>query len=215
VKRKNVIGQQFVPLPRDLLRSDAWRSLGINERRLVDFLLLEHMRHGGQQNGNLKAPRQQLHAFGIGPRFVSAVIATTEERGLIQCKRGGMRVATTYALTWLPMADGTPASNGWRSHRDPNLRPMSEPKPRNLTNQGKSALVSQGKSDGRNLTNQGKSDGRQNLVSQGEHPYRQGEHPYRKGSYQDGAVYSVSQGDSPDAAPVVPFRPGPVGGTGR
>ena len=30
-------------LTRELLRNDAWRSLGINERRVVDFLMIEHM----------------------------------------------------------------------------------------------------------------------------------------------------------------------------
>ena len=36
--------EQFVKMPRALLQSDAWRSLGINERRLLDFLMLEQMR---------------------------------------------------------------------------------------------------------------------------------------------------------------------------
>jgi hypothetical protein len=50
--------EPFVMLPRELIASDAWRSLGINGRRLIDFLLLEHMGHGGKENGKLKAPRR-------------------------------------------------------------------------------------------------------------------------------------------------------------
>ena len=44
----------------ELRSSDAWRAAGINARRFVDFLLLEHMRHGGKANGKLKAPHRHL-----------------------------------------------------------------------------------------------------------------------------------------------------------
>ena len=47
-------------LPRSLIQSDAWRAAGINTRRFIDFLLLEHMAHGGKANGKLKAPGRQL-----------------------------------------------------------------------------------------------------------------------------------------------------------
>ena len=67
-------GEQFVKLPRDLLQSAAWRSLGINARRFVDFLMIEHMRQGGKHNGFLLAPRRQLWDFGIGSHFVSDAI---------------------------------------------------------------------------------------------------------------------------------------------
>ena len=71
VKNKPPDGQQFIWLTRELLMSDAWRSQGINTVRFIHFLLLEHLRHGGQENGKLKAPRRQLRAFGIGARNVS------------------------------------------------------------------------------------------------------------------------------------------------
>ena len=48
-------GEPWVWLTRDLLRSQAWRGLGINARRLVDFLLIEYMNHGGKRNGHLLA----------------------------------------------------------------------------------------------------------------------------------------------------------------
>ena len=51
---------QFIMLPRDLLESDAWRGLGINARRFLDFLMIEHLRHGGKHNGYLLAPQRQL-----------------------------------------------------------------------------------------------------------------------------------------------------------
>ena len=108
-------GQNWVKLPRDLLESPAWRGLGINARRLVDFLLVEHLAHGGAENGNLKAPYQQLVEVGIGLRHIANAIHEAEEAGIIDAHRGGMRVATAYALTWLPLKGGTAASNRWKA----------------------------------------------------------------------------------------------------
>jgi len=100
-------------MPRSLLESAAWRGLSINARRLVDFLMIEHMRQGGKRNGFLLAPRRQLWDFGIGSHFVSEAIAEVERAGLVGCRRGTGRRPNYYALTWLPLADGSPASNRW------------------------------------------------------------------------------------------------------
>ena len=99
---------------RELLTSDAWRSQGINTVRFIHFLLLEHLRHGGQENGKLKAPRRQLRAFGIGARHVSTAIAEAEKLGLVICHKRGMRTATQYRLTWLEGHDGERAETAGR-----------------------------------------------------------------------------------------------------
>jgi hypothetical protein len=88
-------------------------------RKVIDFLLLEDMGKGGKHNGRLKAPFRQLIEHGIGSHHVRDAIRECEERGLIDVQRGGMRVATTYALTWFPLHDGTPASDRWRSYQIP------------------------------------------------------------------------------------------------
>lgn len=106
-------GEAFVKMPRDLLESDAWRSLGINARRLVDFLMLEHMRHGGRKNGQLLAPRRQLEQAGIGSHYVSAAIEETVSQGLVLVKRGRGRRANIYALSWLPLFDGATPARPW------------------------------------------------------------------------------------------------------
>jgi hypothetical protein len=109
--------EPFVMLPRSLIQSDAWRTAGINTRRFVEFLLLEHMAHGGKENGKLKAPYRQLEQFYINARFVSEAIAEAEKLGLVDCHRGGMRVATTYTVNWLPLSDGTEPIERWRDYK--------------------------------------------------------------------------------------------------
>ena len=46
--------EPWVWLTRELLSSAAWRSMSINGRRVLDFLLLEWMGKGGRENGRLR-----------------------------------------------------------------------------------------------------------------------------------------------------------------
>jgi hypothetical protein len=127
-------GEAFIKLPRALLQSTAWRSLGINARRFIDFLMVEHMAHSGQRNGHLLAPRRQLEEAGIGARHVSAAIEEAENRGLVDIKRGVGRRPSTYALTWLPLPDGTAPSRRWLA-KEPEM--TSEGKSLLMTSEGK------------------------------------------------------------------------------
>jgi hypothetical protein len=159
--------EQFAKMPRALLESDAWRSLGINELRLIHFLMLEHMRHGGKENGRLKATHRQLEQFGIGAQYVTGAILAVEERGLVACERGGMRVATTYALAWLPLHDGTMPAEQWRRFRDVTLAPLPVPRRKNLPAKGEAGLPYKGEADGRNLPAKGEAGGSKNLPYKG------------------------------------------------
>jgi hypothetical protein len=143
--------ESWVKIPRDLLLSDAWRSQSINGRRLIDFLLVEHMKKAGRQNGKLKAPYCQLYEFGIGEHYVTASIREAETLGLVACERHGLRAANTYTLTWLPGHDGTPASDYWKAYRNPSLRPFAAPKVRNLPAKEQVDIPANQQVDGRNL----------------------------------------------------------------
>jgi hypothetical protein len=72
------------------------------------------MRRAGKANGLLLAPRRQLWAAAIGNHQVSPAIEETERLGLVDCRRGVGRQPSVYALTWLPLADGSEPSNRWR-----------------------------------------------------------------------------------------------------
>jgi hypothetical protein len=112
---------------------DAWRSLSINARRLLDFLMIEHMRHGGKANGQLAAPRRQLEIFGVGARYVSKAIEECEYVGLVFCRRGVGRAPSRYTLARLPLADGTaPPDGNWRGFSLKTLpnNPLAVPRAR-------------------------------------------------------------------------------------
>ncbi|MBT8005662.1 MAG: hypothetical protein HN578_22345 [Rhodospirillales bacterium] len=107
-----------------MLDSPAWRAMGTNTRRLIDFLILEHCRHAGTENGNLMAPYRQLNDYGLSNRLIPAAIEEGELLGLIRCKRGGYRTdneASRYRLTWMGTAEN-PASNEWKAVTEENIK---------------------------------------------------------------------------------------------
>jgi hypothetical protein len=195
MKKKNqTIPTPFVWMSRELLQSDAWRSQNIHVRRLIDFLLLEHLRHGGKKNGLLKAPQRQLYAFGIWQHDAAPAIVRAEESGLIACIRGGMRIATTYRLTWLPGHNDSAPTNEWRAYRNPDLQSRV---PKNLP------VTQQAQSQNLPVTQQAKF---QNLPvkqqADGAHPLpvkRQA--PSRKESLVQGTSMDASR----EASVVVPW----------
>jgi hypothetical protein len=122
--QKPPAGEPWVWQTRELLRSDAWRSLSINGRRFIDFLLIEHMSKGGRHNGKLMAPRRQLARFGISTHCLSSAITEAERLGLVDCRHGKGRRPSVFVLTWLPMMDGSLPSNRWRTFHNPALSPI-------------------------------------------------------------------------------------------
>jgi hypothetical protein len=134
-------GEAWFWMTRELLLSAAWRELGINGRRFVEFLITDHLAHAGQNNGKIKAPHRDLAQIGVARRFAADAIREAEEHGLVDCIRGGMRVATSYALTWLPLSDGTPASNRWRTYSAKKEAPVQRQRNRNLPHKGEPALA--------------------------------------------------------------------------
>jgi hypothetical protein len=166
IRNKPPPDEPFIWLTRELLSSDAWRSQNIHTRRFIDFLLLEHMRHGGQNNGQLKAPQRQLYAFRIWERDAVPAIVLAEELGLVACIRGVMRAATTYRLTWLESHDGRPATNEWRAYRNPDLPPLPAPKIRNLPVKCQAGLPVRCQADAPNLPGKRQADAAQKPACQ-------------------------------------------------
>jgi len=113
------INGQFVPLPRQLVVSTAWRAASLNARHMLDHLIEEHLRHGGKSNGILLAPRRQLEQL-IHRNAVTNTINELQRLGLIDLKPGLGRTPSTYTLTWLPHADGSPPTDRWHQSEAEN-----------------------------------------------------------------------------------------------
>jgi hypothetical protein len=75
----------------EMMRSDAWRDMSINARRMLDLLEIEHLTHGGYENGNLVVTYNQFVAGGIRRESIFATIAELEGLGWIEVARGFSR----------------------------------------------------------------------------------------------------------------------------
>lgn len=97
----------------ELMMSPGFRALSMPARHILDFLELEHMRHGGVENGRLLAPYNQLVAFGVSRRDIRSAIDELEAFGIIRANRGerlGRKSkSSTYALTFYPVGADLPA----------------------------------------------------------------------------------------------------------
>ena len=116
IKRNLKPSGPFVPHTRTMLESPAWRALSINARRLLDRIELEHLAHGGLENGALPVTHTDFIAYGLSRRMVTPAIQEAERLGFIRYKRGGRyggeRKPSTFRLTYLGAANSK-ATNEW------------------------------------------------------------------------------------------------------
>jgi len=111
----------------DMLCSPAWKAMGINARRFIDFLEVEHRNHAGKENGNLKATYDQLVSFGLSRCKIRSAIKEAAFLGLIQVVTQGGRWAETnqpsvYRLTFYARKDASPATNEWKGKTEEGIR---------------------------------------------------------------------------------------------
>ena len=81
----------------EMMRSDAWRDMSINARRMLDRLEIEDMAHRGYVNGNLIVTYDQFVAAGIRRESINKTISELEKLGWIEVMRGGYR---GFARSW-------------------------------------------------------------------------------------------------------------------
>jgi hypothetical protein len=186
-------GDGFVWHTRDLLLSPAWRGRTINCVRLIEFLEVEHLAHGGVENGALLAPFDQLQRFGIPRRLIKATIQEAEAKGLVIVKRGkvpGQKrpKANRYRLTYLwarinfdGVIDWTQPSDDWRRYRVVS-------RPRKVANIGS-------RSDTVTVPQQEPKS-----VSQSELPPEQALENIREAIVHEVALLSRFRGDTPPSA---------------
>jgi hypothetical protein len=57
--------EPFIMLPRSLLESYAWRALSRAGRQVIDRIVIEHLAHGGRENGELIVRYEDFKEYGI------------------------------------------------------------------------------------------------------------------------------------------------------
>lgn len=114
-------GQAWVWLTQEMISSPAWRAMSHNGQRVVSRIMIEHMKHGGNQNGSLPITYSDFAAYGIRRSSIKGAILDAIRLGFVDLVETGIRghgIARRphrFGLTWLPRADFTPASNRWKA----------------------------------------------------------------------------------------------------
>src|SRR3954469_12528814 len=97
-RRRNRIGEQFISHSREMRESPAWRHLPDKARRILERLELEHMRHGGAQNGHLSCTYDDFLKAGVRRQAVPIAIRQCVALGFLQVMRRGGLTYTGYKM---------------------------------------------------------------------------------------------------------------------
>jgi hypothetical protein len=127
-KRGNAkaINEAFVPHMLSMLISPAWMALSLTARRVLDRIEIEHMQHGGKENGNLIITYSQFVEYGIDRHAIGPAVREVEALGFVEITERGRagnreyRRPHKYRLTYREakgaMGNGT---HEWRGVRTP------------------------------------------------------------------------------------------------
>jgi hypothetical protein len=125
-KRENAkaINEAFVPHMLSMLVSPAWMVLSLTARRVLDRIEIEHMQHGGKENGNLIITYSQFADCGIDRHAIGPAVREVVALGFVQVTEQGRagnreyRRPNKYRLTYREakgaMGNGT---HEWRGVR--------------------------------------------------------------------------------------------------
>jgi hypothetical protein len=123
-RRRNSIVGAFVTHSKELRESPAWAALPDNARRVLDRLELEHMRHGGAENGNLKCTYSDFQQAGIRRASVALAIRQCVCLGFVEVTQRGRRSAagfhtpSSYRLTYVYGCGNSSArTDEWRRYK--------------------------------------------------------------------------------------------------
>jgi hypothetical protein len=119
-RKRNQIAGQFIAHPRQMLESPAWRALSLAARKSLDRIEIEHMIHGGAENGKLPVTYQDFESYGVRRHSVASAVRELAALGIVAISKKGyggaaaMRAPSEYRLTFRPAwnsgsadADGT------------------------------------------------------------------------------------------------------------
>ncbi len=111
--------EQYVPRPRSMLESKAYRSLSLSAHRVLARIELEHLRHGGKDNGRLPVTQRNFVEYGVTAKRVLPAKKELIKKGFLRITKKGRSgkngIATEYELTYLH-ANNRPPTNNWKRY---------------------------------------------------------------------------------------------------
>jgi hypothetical protein len=105
--RVNRLEGPFVPLTQKLLASPVWGVLTLADHKVLYRMCLEHMAHGGRENGRLFCTYNDFVKYGVRRAAIPDAIRRLEAFGLIEVvqrgriTRAGFKHPAIYRLTFV------------------------------------------------------------------------------------------------------------------
>ncbi|MCZ7488518.1 hypothetical protein [Rhizobium rhizogenes] len=113
--------ESFVPYRLEMLLSPAWQSCPRPLHKVIERLCIEHLRHGGQNNGHLHVAYTQFKDYGISKKSILSTLELGEKLGFLEVIRGegvvsgDIRPANTYRLTFVPAKGKHNPTDEWQT----------------------------------------------------------------------------------------------------
>jgi hypothetical protein len=128
-RRRTNINGPFIAHPLEMRRSPAWAQLSDNARRLLDRLEVEHMEHGGSENGSLICTYDDFEKSGIRRPSVPRSLRECVLLGFVEVTtQGGLAVSdrrfpSRYRLTYVQGRGKSPnPTHDWQKLDDEQAR---------------------------------------------------------------------------------------------
>jgi len=113
----------WVPHRYQLLVSPAWRHRPRPLARILERLEIEHLTHGGAENGHLVVSYAQFIAHGVSRKAIRSALSVGVALGLLEVIQteewvGDIRAPNEYRLTYLPAKHRRAPTDEWASISD-------------------------------------------------------------------------------------------------
>jgi hypothetical protein len=118
-RRARKIGGQFIPRLPAMIESPAFRVLSLSAHRCLARIEIEHLHHGGKENGQLPVTYEHFMEYGIDGHAIAPAQRELEALGFIQITEHGVagaaehRSPNKFRLTYINAGRAMP-THEWR-----------------------------------------------------------------------------------------------------
>lgn len=121
----------FITHRLEMLISASWRHAPRPLLRMIERLEIEHLRHGGFENGNLYVSYKQFVLAGISKRSIRPTMELGKALGLMDYRqeeepRGDIRPPNAYRLTYVPAKGKNAPTDEWKAITDERAKQLVE-----------------------------------------------------------------------------------------
>jgi hypothetical protein len=119
-KKRNGTAENWISYPRSLVESPALRVLSRGAILIMRRIELEHMAHGGAENGNLQVTRRQFEDWGVHRDAIGPAIREIVALGFTEITEhghagvGGHGVSNRFRLTYVNTKSREQPTHEWR-----------------------------------------------------------------------------------------------------